>query len=232
MTDFFSSVHFGRWQDVLPDCEFDSLITDPPYLGARGESWESNRVPLAVPYPPITEDDLRAVVRELGSRACKWLVIFNDFPGVLVLRDEMIKTGWVVGPQPVVWAKPRGAYVPNGTACSPAKSVEFLAVGRRKTVRDMKQRPGHYVSPSYSPAQKIFRTGGKPPHLMRAIVSDYSEPGDVVCDPFLGAGTTGVACRDLGRGFFGSECDRGTFETAKKRITAPYTPLLFPAGDR
>jgi DNA modification methylase len=43
-------------------------------------------------------------------------------------------------------------------------------------------------------------------------------PSGTVCDPFMGSGTTGVACVQLGRRFIGIEREREYFEIAKKRI--------------
>ena len=60
--------------------------------------------------------------------------------------------------------------------------------------------------------------GGKPLALMRAIVSDYSREGDLVCDPCMGAGTTLVAAVELGRRAIGCEPDAGRFELAAKRL--------------
>lgn len=45
-----------------------------------------------------------------------------------------------------------------------------------------------------------------------------SDQGEIVCDPFLGSGTTGVACASLGRRFIGIEIDPRYFEIACKRI--------------
>lgn len=67
-------------------------------------------------------------------------------------------------------------------------------------------------------AEKKAVTGGKPLWLMRAIVGDYSAPGDLVCDPCMGAGTTLVAAVELGRRAIGCEPDAGRFETACKRL--------------
>ena len=49
-------------------------------------------------------------------------------------------------------------------------------------------------------------------------MSDYSRSNDVVCDPFMGAGTTGVACVKEGRAFVGIEIDPAAFDIACKRI--------------
>jgi len=60
----------------------------------------------------------------------------------------------------------------------------------------------------------------KPIKLLKRIVSAASQPGDMVLDPFLGSGTTGVACRELGRHFVGMDLDSAYIELAKKRISA------------
>ena len=44
-------------------------------------------------------------------------------------------------------------------------------------------------------------------------------PGSVVMDPFMGSGTTGVACMQTGHGFIGIEQEKEYFEIAKKRIS-------------
>ena len=64
---------------------------------------------------------------------------------------------------------------------------------------------------------------------MRKIVADFTQPEDLVCDPFMGAGTTGIACIELGRKFIGIEIDPGYFDIACERIAAAYTQgRLFP----
>lgn len=53
---------------------------------------------------------------------------------------------------------------------------------------------------------------------MQAIIEKFSNPGDVVLDPFLGGGTTGVAAKMLGRRFVGVEVDEGVAKKALDRI--------------
>jgi len=47
---------------------------------------------------------------------------------------------------------------------------------------------------------------------------------DVVLDPFMGSGTTGVACKNLYRNFIGIELDKDYFEIAKNRIDNTHPP--------
>jgi site-specific DNA-methyltransferase (adenine-specific) len=58
----------------------------------------------------------------------------------------------------------------------------------------------------------------KPLTLMRYLVAKLTQPGDTVLDPFMGSGTTGVACQETGRNFIGIESDRHYFNVAKRRI--------------
>ena len=60
------------------------------------------------------------------------------------------------------------------------------------------------------------------------LVSLFTNSGETVCDPFMGSGTTGVACAKLGRKFIGIEIDEGYFDIACKRIEQAYAqPSLF-----
>jgi len=58
----------------------------------------------------------------------------------------------------------------------------------------------------------------KPVHLMAWLVRLVSKEGDTVLDPFVGSGTTGVACVNLNRNFIGIELDPEYFKIAEKRI--------------
>lgn len=58
----------------------------------------------------------------------------------------------------------------------------------------------------------------RPLSQMVHVVNQWVRPGTVVFDPFMGSGTTGVACVQTGRKFIGIEIDPGYYEIAKKRI--------------
>lgn len=65
----------------------------------------------------------------------------------------------------------------------------------------------------------------KPIALMNELVSLFSEPGQTVLDPFMGSGTTGVACMSQGRKFIGIESDPHYFATARARLKAAQDQL-------
>ena len=58
----------------------------------------------------------------------------------------------------------------------------------------------------------------KPVDLMKILIENSSQVGDTVLDPFMGSGSTGVACKELGRNFIGVELDKQYFDIATKRI--------------
>jgi site-specific DNA-methyltransferase (adenine-specific) len=74
----------------------------------------------------------------------------------------------------------------------------------------------------------------KPLDLMERIVGVHSLHGDTVLDPFMGSGTTGVACAKLGRKFIGIELEEKYFDIACKRIDDAYkqADLFIPAPSK
>jgi len=64
-----------------------------------------------------------------------------------------------------------------------------------------------------------FHPTQKPHSLMKYLVKTFSNENDVVLDPCMGSGTTGVACVNTNRKFIGIELDKNYFDIAKKRIS-------------
>ncbi len=54
------------------------------------------------------------------------------------------------------------------------------------------------------------------------LVEKFSKPGDLVCDPMMGAGTTGIVCLRLNRRFLGIDCDPAAFEETKRRLAEEF----------
>jgi site-specific DNA-methyltransferase (adenine-specific) len=69
--------------------------------------------------------------------------------------------------------------------------------------------------------------GAKSVATMRAIIRDYTRPGDLIVDPYAGGGTTLLAAVIEGRRAIGAEMDPETFKKARRRLEAGFTPQLF-----
>jgi site-specific DNA-methyltransferase (adenine-specific) len=69
--------------------------------------------------------------------------------------------------------------------------------------------------------------------LLEKLIKDFSEPGDLVLDPFMGSGTTAVAAKKLGRNFIGFEINPEWIRLAEKRLihTHPLKKLRDIYGD-
>jgi len=88
-------------------------------------------------------------------------------------------------------------------------------------------RAGHrnkkYSPPLPTSMLEVKSTRGKhstekPVALMEWIFKYYSKPGDVILDPTMGSGSTGVACKNMNRNFIGIEMDKEIYEGAKSRL--------------
>ena len=80
--------------------------------------------------------------------------------------------------------------------------LDFEAINNRN-----KSRTGH-------PAEK-------PIELMEWLIKTYTNKGDTILDPYMGTGTTGVACKNLNRNFIGIEQDENYFNIAVSRTNEP-----------
>lgn len=82
---------------------------------------------------------------------------------------------------------------------------------------------GHYDPPLPNSILEIKSTRGKhstekPVALMEWVLKYYSKEGDIVLDPTMGSGSTGVACKNMNRLFIGIEKDPEIYEVAVNRI--------------
>jgi len=54
--------------------------------------------------------------------------------------------------------------------------------------------------------------------LVKKVLAHFTEPGDLVCDPFMGVSTTAVACKQMGRSYCGSELNPRYIEIGEQRL--------------
>jgi DNA modification methylase len=60
---------------------------------------------------------------------------------------------------------------------------------------------------------------GFPKDIVSHFINNFTQPGDVVYDPFMGSGTTAIAAIENGRNYLGSEIDGATYELSLERIS-------------
>jgi site-specific DNA-methyltransferase (adenine-specific) len=224
----------GKWQDVLADVEsVDAVITDPPYgehvhgghnmavghLGAANNARrKSNR--RAIDYAPLTEGEIAVFSSAWGGAASGWFVAMTDHLSAIDWAAALGDAGrYVFQPLPCV--------VPGSTVrlCGdgPSSWAVYAVAARPRGMMKWGTLPGAYIGKPESSSSVI---GSKPLWLMKALVRDYSRPGDLICDPCAGSGTTLIAAAIEGRRAIGAEMDPETYAKAVKRIKRGYTCTL------
>jgi site-specific DNA-methyltransferase (adenine-specific) len=118
-----------------------------------------------------------------------------------------------------VWVKPDA--MPQFTGDRPGMGYESIVFAHRKgrSVWNGGGRVGVFVHNKNSGGAHEHETQ-KPVPLMLELVSLFTDPDELILDPFCGSGTTGVACLRLGRRFIGIERDAKYAAIAVERLEA------------
>jgi site-specific DNA-methyltransferase (adenine-specific) len=113
----------------------------------------------------------------------------------------------------LIWDK--GNVTPNRWYMQGFECILMLRKGRAKNINNLGSsnllRVPNIIGKKVHPTEK-------PPALLEIMIANSSLEGEIILDPFMGSGTTGVACRNLNRDFIGIELDKEYFEIAKARI--------------
>ncbi len=158
----------------------------------------------------------------------------------------------------IIWEKPEGAAKNrNGgfnqhrkpMAYKPNSVTEYVMVYRRHTDKlidwNIRNKADGVVSSSLidgnyersnvwhiNPETNSDHPAPFPIGLAERVIRYYSFTGDVVLDPFMGSGTTGVACVKLGRNFIGMEISEQYFKVAERRIAEAQAQLTLDWGEK
>ena len=185
----------------IPDKSVDAVITDPPY----GMSWDGN---------------VRRGKNGTGSR------IPSKFHNVTICGDDkpFDPTPFLKFDKCVMWGFHHFSNkLPNGSVLIWLKRYDtgFNTFLSDADLAWSKGGEGVYcfrdLSLQGESKNKLHPTQ-KPLPLMRWVIERTTSEGDTILDPFMGSGTTGVACVQTGRNFIGVEIDPKYYAIAEKRI--------------
>lgn len=100
--------------------------------------------------------------------------------------------------------------------------TEYILFFREKGVKiygSVDTKHTYYITPLNQKDKRLYKHPTvKPLNIVRNLIINSSQENDVVFDPFMGSGTTGVACKELNRNFIGIELDEKYFKIAEERI--------------
>lgn len=209
----------------LEDNSLDAVITDPPYNISKDNNFKSmgrSGIDFGEWDKGFNLNDWIKLVAPKVKKAGN-VVIFNDWRNLGEIADTLESSGFEVkdmirweksNPMPrnrdrrfivdyevAIWAVKKGG---KWTFNRLNETYDRPLIQSGLTPKSEKDGKGH-------PTQK-------PVLVMEWLLEHLTDEGDVVFDPFMGSGSTGVACLNLNRNFIGSELEDDYFNISKKRI--------------
>jgi DNA modification methylase len=219
------TLYLGDSRQILPILgRVDAIITDPPYdfvpmgggLGAKRQVYKDiYAAGLHEGFDPaLVKDGAPSIIVFCAKAQIRTMIDFaeqNSFRWNLITFNK-------TNPTPLCGAN----YLPDAEYIFHFWKGVRLGGGYADKSR-------FWVGPT-SGDSKLHPTI-KPVGLMEKLVRvSIDHPSPIILDPFMGSGTTGVACIKLGRSFIGVELDEGYFNVACKRIRDAYAqPDMFVA---
>jgi site-specific DNA-methyltransferase (adenine-specific) len=237
------TLYLANCAELLPHIgPVDHCITDPPYGvdvylrmrspdskgGNRGHKIKGGDSISAMKKGAIGNlDDLHEPVSLFcGQHVKRWTVVFSDVESAHVWRFSLEESG-LRYVRTGAWIKPDA--MPQMTGDRPGVAFEPCTIAHAKG--RMRWNSGGkkalWVHNIVKGEARPNHPCPKPLGLMMDLVRDFTDPGDLVIDPFLGSGTTAVACAALGRRFIGIEIDDGYFSDSCDRARRIYAENLF-----
>jgi len=137
---------------------------------------------------------------------CSWSV-FSDFKSI-ISKYFTIKT-------PIVWDKQNKG---SGDLENDWGNQTELIIYCTKGKKNINYRKGNVISIPKVHSSKLIHPTQKPTELVKWLLKYYTKEGDIVLDPTMGSGTTGVACKEMNREFIGIEKDDDIFKVAESRL--------------
>lgn len=144
------------------------------------------------------------------------LMAFTDWRQLPTMTDAVQCGGWVWR-NIVTWWKP-GIRMQRGRFSS---SAEYLVYASRGVPVCGEESPQNVLQFKPIGGEEKEHIAEKPAPLIETLIG-VTPRESTVCDPFMGSGTTGVACANLGRKFIGIELEPKYFDIACRRIEKAY----------
>jgi DNA modification methylase len=196
-------IYHGDCRDILPFVKADCLVSDPPYGIAHPTDYKARgrgNLTSCTDYPPVHGDD--------ADFDPRWL--FRDYlhkPMVLwganyYASRLMDCSGWLV------WDKERPDTLDQAT-CELAWTNCVKGVRRFRYLWNGMMRDGN---------EALVHPTQKPIALMKWVLNLKWVAGETVVDPYMGAGSTLRAAKDLGRNAIGIEIEERYCEIAANRL--------------
>lgn len=239
---------------TLPSGSVDLVFADPPYnmqLGGElvrlngtvvssvDDAWDKFDSPHV--YDSFTVAWLNECKRILKPNGALWVI--GSYHNIYRVGFHLMELGyWILND--VHWHKPNclpnmaGVRFRNASEtllwCAKSKQSKVtFNHSALKAFNDDVQMSNVWTIPTCQGKERLRNEDGskvhstqKPEALLYRVILATTNAGDVVLDPFFGSGTTGAACKKLGRHYIGIEQHQPYIDAAERRLSAISAPLL------
>lgn len=204
----------------IKDNSIDLIVTDPPYNvhagkggGAFGnrDSYTDIQV-MSNGFDILILDEFVRVLKKIN------IYMFCSQKQIIPLLKYFVegkKCNWNL----LTWHKTNPVPACNNKYLSDTEYILFFREKGVKINGDYSSKKTYYVTPLNQKEKKLYgHPTVKPVDILSNLIINSSLENDVVLDPFMGSGSTGVACKNLNRNFIGIEIEKDYLNIAKERI--------------
>ena len=208
---------------LIPDLFVDCIISDPPY-GIGYDKWDK-----------LNNDWLNQAYRVLKENGTIWC--FAGWSNVGEVKKEIEKKftlrNWVIWDrqkgrgakynfvstrEDILWATKSDDYTFNRLSSNIEKKTKGMGLKNGDKYRKLSN-----VWTDISPIvpwskERVKHPTQKPLDLIKRLVAISTNKDEIVFDPFIGSGTTAVACKELGRYYIGIEINPEYCQMAEQRL--------------
>ena len=250
MTKFCNRIINGESLKILkkiPSKTFDLVFADPPYnmqIGEKLKRPDNSKVNGVNDkwdqflnfkhYDEFSKEWLKECKRILKDNGSMWVI--GTYHNIFRLGYHIQNLNyWILND--VIWRKNNPMPNFKGTRFTNAHETLIWASKSKKSkytfnyqslkcLNDDLQMRSDWMLPICNGKERLKKNGKKihstqkPEALLHRIILATTNKGDLICDPFIGTGTSAVVAKKLGRKFFGIEKDKKYFSAANKRINS------------
>ena len=248
MTKFCNRIINGESLEILkkiPSKTFDLVFADPPYnmqIGEKLKRPDNSKVHGVNDkwdqflnfkhYDEFSKEWLKQCKRILKDNGSMWVI--GTYHNIFRLGYHIQNLNyWILND--VIWRKNNPMPNFKGTRFTNAHETLIWASKSKKSkytfnyqslkcLNDDLQMRSDWTLPICNGKERLKKNGKKihstqkPEALLHRIILATTNKGDLICDPFIGTGTSAVVAKKLGRKYFGIEKDKKYFGAANKRI--------------
>ena len=214
-----------EFMKTLEDESVDLIVTDPPYKvtsrGNAGSSGGMMQTELSMQGKIFKHNDIKPIeyipeFYRLLKNGSHCYIMTNH-----INLQEMLNTATECGfhfIKSLIWNK--GNKIMGQFYMSQFEYILFFRKGKGKKINkcgtaDILNVPNKKTKGEDG---KNIHDTEKPVELMKILIENSSQEGELVLDPFLGVGAVGIACKELGRDYIGVELDENYYNIACSRI--------------